>query len=139
MKNNRVLENVAEYMSDTEVITYIRDEHINHHYLESLKQMTLLKDNQIAKLLNMSLRSFQDYKNHSSKDIPFQSKEILLLLVSLYKHSKEIFRSTEDFNRWLDTQNVFLDNLKPFDFLNSVSGIRFIDSRLTALEYGDNI
>ena len=45
----------------------------------------------------------------------------------------------EDFNEWLNTPNVFLENKKPISFLNTISGGKFIDSRLTGIQYGDNI
>ena len=35
--------------------------------------------------------------------------------------------------------NPFLDYSKPIDYLNTITGIRFINDRLTAIEYGDNV
>ena len=45
----------------------------------------------------------------------------------------------EDFEHWLTTPNILLDNKAPMDFLDTVSGLKFIDNRLTAMEFGENV
>jgi uncharacterized protein (DUF2384 family) len=63
----------------------------------------------------------------------------MLLLTALYKHGSSVFESTQNFNKWLKTANLFFDNQEPITFLDTITGIRFVDDRLTALEYGDNV
>jgi len=38
---------------------------------------------------------------------------------------------------WLKTENFYFDQEKPMIFIDTASGIKFIDDRLTGLEYGD--
>lgn len=45
----------------------------------------------------------------------------------------------EDFELWLSQKNYLLDNRAPEDFLETISGIKFIDNRLTAIEFGENV
>ncbi|MFV0196773.1 MbcA/ParS/Xre antitoxin family protein [Empedobacter falsenii] len=57
----------------------------------------------------------------------------------MYKHGLEVFNTKDDFEKWLTTPNVLLDKKAPMDFLDTVSGLKFIDNRLTAIEYGENV
>jgi uncharacterized protein (DUF2384 family) len=53
-------------------------------------------------------------------------------------HGIEVFGTKEKFEQWLNTENFFFDKKSPVSFLNTVTGIRFVNDRLTAIEYGDN-
>lgn len=66
-------------------------------------------------------------------------KERTLLLKSLIKHGIQVFGSHKEFDKWLITSNFYLDNKNPESYLNTVTGIGFINDRLTAMEYGDNV
>ena len=63
----------------------------------------------------------------------------LLLLNSLYRHGNNVFSDEVRFNKWLNTENFFFDGACPASMLNTISGIRFVDDRLSAMEYGDNV
>lgn len=58
---------------------------------------------------------------------------------SLIKHGKKVFGSKPKFEEWLQSRNFFFDGKPPIEFLSTVRGIRFIDDRLTGMEYGDNV
>jgi uncharacterized protein (DUF2384 family) len=66
-------------------------------------------------------------------------KEQVLLLLSLIKHGVEIFGSMKEFESWLNQENFYFDNKSPVSFLNTITGIKFIDDRLTAMQYGNNV
>ncbi|BFM44087.1 hypothetical protein CFS9_27280 [Flavobacterium sp. CFS9] len=66
-------------------------------------------------------------------------KLITKAIDALYQHAESLFDSKGDFDRWLDTPNFFTDKHPPRELLNNIEGINFIESRLTAMEYGDNI
>jgi uncharacterized protein (DUF2384 family) len=66
-------------------------------------------------------------------------KEQVLLLLSLIKHGVEVFGSVKEFDNWLNAENFYFDNKSPVTFLNTITGMKFIDDRLTAMEYGDNV
>jgi len=42
-------------------------------------------------------------------------------------------------NDWLSKENFFFDNKAPGSFLNKISGIKFTNDRLCAIEHGDNV
>ena len=65
-------------------------------------------------------------------------KEHILLLLSLIKQGIQVFGTTQEFEQWLNTKNFYFDSKNPIVYLNTVTGIRFVGDRLTAMEYGDN-
>ena len=80
--------------------------------------------------------------NHSSierwcEEIPGQVNESELLF--LIRHGRSVFGQDEVFYEWLHTRNFHFNNEMPSSYLYSLSGIQFVDERLTAMEYGDNV
>ena len=67
-----------------------------------------------------------------------KSDSLQSIPTDLLKHGIEVFGTEEDFKRWLNTINFFFDKKAPVEFLNADDGIKFIDDRLTGIEYGDN-
>ncbi len=132
------LRKIPDSISDSEVLDWLRSKEINWEYINIFKDYSSRRDEEISDMLNISVRTLRNYKK---TEIKFKSniKEQLLLLLSLYKHGNEVFGSSEEFNNWLNSENFHFDGVAPDTFLNTVSGIRFIEDRLTAMEYGDNV
>jgi uncharacterized protein (DUF2384 family) len=68
-----------------------------------------------------------------------KEKLITEAIDALYQHAKSVFDNREDFDKWLDTPNFFTDKKPPRELLNTLDGIKFVESRLTGMEYGDNM
>ena len=68
----------------------------------------------------------------TKNDIPPKS------LGLLFKHGIEVFGTKENFTNWLEKENFFFDKKAPIEFTKTNIGIKFIDDRLTGIEYGDN-
>jgi len=66
-------------------------------------------------------------------------QEHVIMLLSLMKHGISVFGDTDTFSRWLERPNFFFDEKSPCYYLDTISGIKLIDDRLTSMEYGDNI
>ena len=140
VKNKR-RENIAEIpeiSNFTKVLFFIRENNVNWNYFTYLKELTTLNDEIIASWLNINSKTLRAYRKpeSTSKD---NIKEHLILLISLYEHGIDVFETKENFDKWLLLENYFLDNKHPKDFLDTITGIKFIDDRLTAIEYGDTI
>lgn len=129
---------VPEIKNFTKILFYLRQNNVNWRYFNYLKEITTLNDEIISDWLNINSKTLRAYRKPESisKD---NIKEHLVLLISLYKHGTAVFESKENFDKWLITENYFLDNKAPKNFMDTISGIKFIDDRLTAIEYGDNI
>lgn len=133
-----ITEEVPQYLNEADVLYWIQSKNINWNYLGAIKQLCNFNDDSISEWLNISVRTFRSYKESTDK-ISNNLKEQVLLLVSLFKHGNAVFGSKLEFGNWLTSPNFFFDNQIPANFLNSITGIRFIEDRITAIEFGDNI
>lgn len=108
-------------------------------YLVSIKYYTHANDKEISKWLGLSERTYSNYKKAKTISLKPQLQEQILMLLTLIKHGKEVFGTFELFISWLEKENFFFNKKRPVDFLTTSSGLKFVDDRLTALEYGDNV
>lgn len=137
-RRNRIINDLPEVSDFTNVYFYVNHNDIDQEYIHILDELSDLKDEIISKWLNITTRTYRNYKTKkvSLKD---NTKEHIVLILSLYKHGLEVFNTKEEFEQWLSTPNYLLDSKAPMDFLDTVSGLKFIDNRLTAIEFGENV
>jgi uncharacterized protein (DUF2384 family) len=135
---DKVLKSVPGRISESEILYMIQNKEINWEHLDTIKELTNLTDETISAWLNISVRSFRSYRQGSFR-IKESLKEQVIYLLSLIKHGIDVFGSKEGFDQWLTSKNFLLDGRAPVSFLSTVTGIRFIDDRLTAIEFGDNV
>ena len=129
---------VPALSSDIDIHFFVKNEDVDVQYLNHLKAVSSFSDEVIANWLDISVKTLRNYRKVGS-EIKESQKEHLVMLLSLYQHGISVFGSAAHFDKWLDTDNYFFDNRAPKDFLDTSSGIRFTDDRLTAMEYGDNV
>jgi putative toxin-antitoxin system antitoxin component (TIGR02293 family) len=91
----------------------------------------------MAYWLNVNVKTMRTYRNDDQPLRP-DVKEQLVMLLALARHGMELFGDGKTFGRWLNAENLMLDKKKPSDLLNTNSGVRMMDDRLTGMEYGDN-
>lgn len=132
------IQNIPYRISDSEVLYILKTEDVNWKYVSFVKDLSNIKDELLSDWLNVNVKTFRSYKKNNSQ-LKENLQEQVILLISLYKHGLEVFGEIDDFNKWLETANFFLDNDKPINYLKTITGIRYIDDRLTAIEYGDNV
>ena len=138
LEDPSVLYDVSGQISDSDVLSYLQTNDVNWKYINSIKALTGFNDEVISEWLNISVRTFRSYRQPENK-FKENIKEHILLLLSLLKHGLKIFGSPKALDQWLNTKNVFFDNRIPNVYLSTVTGIRFVDDRFTAMEYGDNV
>lgn len=129
---------VPSSLSDSEVLYWLRTRKVDNAFLNSLKKCSAATDDIIAGWLNISVRTLRNYRNPKNR-IRENIKEQALLLMSLFVHGNDVFGSAAEFKYWLNTENFYFDGQNPSSMLNTVSGIRFVNERLHAMEYGDNV
>ncbi len=132
-----IMEEVPRQINDSEILSFLRKKEINWTYLNAFRNMTDFNDDVISEWLNVSVKTFREYRKPDSV-FKENVKEQVVLLLALFKHGIDVFGSRKEFGNWLTTENFHFDLAKPETFLNTVTGIRFIDDRLTGMEYGDN-
>ena len=57
---------------------------------------------------------------------------------SLMDNGIKVFGTKENFEIWLQRENFFFDKKAPAEFMYTLEGIKFINDRLTGMQYGDN-
>jgi uncharacterized protein (DUF2384 family) len=133
-----VLYEVPGQISDTEVLNFLQSKDVNWKYVNTIKSLTNFNDEVISDWLNISVRTFRSYRQPENK-FKENTKEQIILLLSLIKHGIQVFGTAKDFDKWLHGENFYFDGKTPNAFLNTVTGIRFVDDNLTTMEYGDNV
>ena len=72
------------------------------------------------------------------EDLTVNNADLTLKTEALFEHGAVVFGSVADFKTWLGRKNFFFDKNPPAAFLQTEDGMKFIDDRLTGIEYGDN-
>jgi len=137
-RRKKLIDDLPEVGDFTNVYFYVNHYKIDHEYVQFLDELSGLKDEIISKWLNITTRTYRNYKS-KSVSLKDNTKEHIVLILSLYKHGLEVFNTKEEFEQWLTTGNLLLDSKAPMDYLDTVSGLKFIDNRLTAIEFGENV
>lgn len=137
-KIKKNIDNIPLIRDYTKMFFYLNSNNVDSHYLNFLKNLTSLNDNIISDWLNINAKTLKTYLK-TDVILKDNTKEQIVHLIALYKHGIETFGTKENFDSWLSINNMLLDYKKPAEFLDTISGIKFIDDRLTAIEYGDNV
>jgi hypothetical protein len=135
---NMVMEEIAGYFTDSEVLDYMFSRDVDWRHVLTLSQLTGTSDILVSDWLNVNVKTLREYRKPGMQ-LKENIKEHVLLLLSLMKHGHRIFGSRDLFDRWLSTPNFFFDGRPPSALLHTVTGIRFVSDRLSAIEYGDNV
>lgn len=136
--NKTSIAKIPEIGDFTKILFFLKGNDINWNYFRYFREISTLSDEITSNWLSINSKTLRSYRkpDSTSKD---NVKEHLILLISLYEHGIDVFGTKEQFDKWLLSENRLLDNKAPKDFLDTVTGIKFIDTRLTAIEYGDNV
>lgn len=137
-KKTYPIKEIPSVVSEPDVLYAVRQNKITSNDIDSLKRLSGLKDELLSTSLNLNIKTFRSYK---LKPIPIKPylQEHVFTLLALFKHGIALFGTSEKFGEWLQKDNYYFDNDMPINFLNTISGIRYTDDRLTAMEYGDNV
>ncbi len=133
-----ILKQVPRRINDSEILGLLYSSTINWKHVNALKMFTAFNDEVLSNWLNVSVKTFREYKKPEST-VKENVKEQVFLLLTLMKHGAEVFGSVAAFESWLNRENFFFDDKKPASLISTITGIKFIDDRLTAMEYGDNV
>ncbi len=138
LAERNLFNNIPMELESSWVVNFLEKNKFTSGHVRVLRAKANTSDKILSSMLNLAPKTFVSYTKDVSKT-KVDTKEHVLMLISLLKHGSEVFGSEENFSNWLDSKNVFLDNRKPIEFLNTISGIRMVDDRLVAIEYGDNV
>ena len=137
-KEQKILDEIPEVNDFTAVYHYTGRVAPDRDLVGLMNKLVGLSDDILSDWLNITTRTFRNYKNNSKIILKGTVREHIILILSLYKHGVEVFGSIQKFEAWLSMPNMMLDNRAPIHFLETISGLKFIDNRLTGMEYGEN-
>lgn len=138
-KQQKIIEEIPAVGDSSLVYFYTTKSKFDTELIKLLDKIIGLNDTILSKWLNITPRTWRNYKNNTDLVLKDNIKEHIILILSLYKHGTEVFDDVMNFELWLSKKNYFLDHKAPSDFLETISGIKFIDNRLTAMEFGENV
>jgi len=138
-KQKKIIKEIPMVGDFSNIYFYTVKSKQDSEFISILNKVIGINDTILSKWLNITPRTFRNYKNKSKLVLKDNTKEHIILILSLYKHGIEVFDTSENFEKWLSKKNYLLDGRAPFDFLETISGIKFIDNRLTAIEFGENV
>lgn len=137
--NNALNEAAVAYSTadDTHILTIIQRirKGINFSIFSAIAQKIPFTMNEWSSFLHLSERTMQRYQKEKKAFDPIYSEKIIEITM-LYNYGIEVFGNKENFDKWLQTQNVALGGNTPKDFLDSTFGIQLIKDELTRIEYG---
>lgn len=132
------LDGIPDKLSEGEVLYKLRSKNIDTRYLNAMSDVTSFSLETMAGWLNVTPRTLRNYlQKKTTWNDAF--KEHLIVLLGLFKHGLNVFGTSAAFDEWLRLKNFHFDDAPPVMFLNTITGIRFIDNFLTAMEFGDNV
>lgn len=89
-----------------------------------------------ANYLNVSTKTLQ----RNSKELNFQFKSIhsekLIKIAELFYLGLSVFQSTEAFQQWLHLPVYHLENLTPFELIQTAYGQEFVSDELNRIAHG---
>ncbi|MGI4750038.1 MAG: antitoxin Xre/MbcA/ParS toxin-binding domain-containing protein [Janthinobacterium lividum] len=119
------------------ILALILENKANFHHFKAIKIITCFTDEKIANWLDISVKTYRAYSKPNIQ-IKDSIKEHALVVLSVIRHGIDVFGNAENFTKWLETDNFYFDKRAPNTFMHTNSGMKFIDDRLTGMEYGDN-
>jgi len=132
-KNENLLQ-----VNDFQALYEVQNQSFTWEKVAKLKQLTNLPDDTLADILGINVKTFRTYKQKNNIDFKNNFKEFVILLTGLFNHGISVFGSTDTLDKWLVSNNFYFNNKPPVSFLSTYSGLKYTDSRLSAIEFGDN-
>lgn len=137
--NNKLNEAAVAYSSidDSGILSIIQRirKGINFSIFTDIAQKIPFSLYEWSSFLHISERTMQRYQKEKKSFDPIYSEKIIEITM-LYNYGVEVFGNKENFDQWLQTQNVALGGNTPKDFLDSTFGIQLIKDELTRIEHG---
>jgi uncharacterized protein (DUF2384 family) len=138
MTEANILKGIPSRVDTNITLDIVKSGKVGPQHLQAIKDLTLFNDEKISGWLDISVKTYRLYKK-SHSEIKARITEQAIMTLSVIKHGIEVFGTKEAFSGWLEKENFFFDKKAPIEFMDTNSGLKFIDDRLTALEYGDNV
>jgi putative toxin-antitoxin system antitoxin component (TIGR02293 family) len=88
-----------------------------------------------AVFLHLSKRTLERYRKEQRVFDPMHTERILRM-VQIMQRGIEVFGKASYFESWLDSRNLALGGIRPFELLDNTFGIELLKDELTRIERG---
>jgi putative toxin-antitoxin system antitoxin component (TIGR02293 family) len=85
-------------------------------------------------IFDVSVKTLERKDNRAKLDKKTSSHAVEI--AKLLQHTYEVFQDEEKVKRWLNKENRALNNLKPVELFDTLSGLRLVDNILVRIEEG---
>jgi putative toxin-antitoxin system antitoxin component (TIGR02293 family) len=110
-------------------------EGVPYSLFELIQNQTPFTEETWAKMLDISTKSLQRYKQSNKSFKSIQSEKIIEI-AEVTHLGVEVFGEVEKFKLWLDTPNFSLGKMKPVELLNDSYGKELVMTELTHINHG---
>jgi putative toxin-antitoxin system antitoxin component (TIGR02293 family) len=95
-----------------------------------------LPEDDVAKVLGVSVRTLQRYSEKPSSHMPHDLASKAWRLAELLAKAMEVFGSRDDAERWMANPAMGLDGQRPIDLMQTIQGAEIVEDFLGRLEHG---
>lgn len=125
----------TEFLQDKMLMIQVIREGVPYSLFELIQGQTPFTEETWAKMLDISTKSLQRYKQSNKSFKSIQSEKIIEI-AEVTHLGVEVFGEMGKFKRWLDTPNFSLGKMKPVELLNDSYGKELVMTELTHINHG---
>lgn len=100
---------------------------------DALAEVYSLNDREMARILNLSERTYHRYKEETRLDV--SASDRLLQLKKLLQYGEEVFEEREKFKRWIRRPLRSMYGEAPLALLNTMTGMKIVETALGRIEH----
>jgi putative toxin-antitoxin system antitoxin component (TIGR02293 family) len=100
---------------------------------DELAEVYGLNDREMARILNLSERTYHRYKEEARLDV--SASDRLLQLKKLLQYGEKVFEEREKFKRWMRRPLRTMYGEAPLALLNTITGMKIVETALGRIEH----
>ncbi|GGA88465.1 type II RES/Xre toxin-antitoxin system antitoxin [Puia dinghuensis] len=123
------------FLANKLAIIFLIEKGVPYSLFNIIQDYTPLDENDWTKILDLSTKSIQRYKQLEKHFGRLQSEKIIEM-AEVTNIGLDVFGNIDKFKLWLSTPNFALGKLKPIELLKDSYGKEMVIGELTRINYG---
>jgi putative toxin-antitoxin system antitoxin component (TIGR02293 family) len=125
----------SDFLANKMLMILVIRQGVPYSFFNLIRHFTPFSENDWARILDISTKSLQRYKQSSTTFKPIQSEKIIEM-AEVTNIGVDVFGDLDKFKRWLDAPSFALGSQKPIDLLKDSYGKEMVVGELTRISYG---